>query len=126
MITATALKGLPEIRDGDDLATLILGLETELRDGDVLAVAHKVVSKAEGRVVELSTVSPGRRDSHGRELQATAIAIADEAAAAADLSQTKDSREPVVVVRGLERHVSDDDGPGAAALLRDAAEDLFL
>jgi coenzyme F420-0:L-glutamate ligase/coenzyme F420-1:gamma-L-glutamate ligase len=68
----------------------------------------------------------GRRDSHGRELQATAIAIADEAAGAADLARTKDSREPVVVLRGLERHVTDDDGPGAAALLRDPAEDLFL
>jgi coenzyme F420-0:L-glutamate ligase/coenzyme F420-1:gamma-L-glutamate ligase len=68
----------------------------------------------------------GRRDSDGRELQATAIAVADEAAAAADLTRVKDSREPVVVLRGLERHVTDDDGPGAAALLRDPAEDLFL
>ena len=53
------------------------------------------------------------------------IAIADEAAAAADLVRDKDSREPAVVVRGLERHVTAEDGPGAAALLRPRAEDLF-
>jgi coenzyme F420-0:L-glutamate ligase / coenzyme F420-1:gamma-L-glutamate ligase len=67
----------------------------------------------------------GRRDSVGRELQATWIALADEVAAAADLARTKDSREPVVIVSGLERHVSDEDGPGAVALLRPATEDLF-
>jgi coenzyme F420-0:L-glutamate ligase/coenzyme F420-1:gamma-L-glutamate ligase len=58
-------------------------------------------------------------------LHATWIAVADEAAAAADLTRRKDSREPVVVVRGLERHVTDDDGPGAAALARPEEEDLF-
>ena len=67
----------------------------------------------------------GQRDSTGRELHATWIAVADEAAAAADLVRHKDSREPVVVVRGLERHVTDDDGPGAAALVRPEEEDLF-
>ena len=58
-------------------------------------------------------------------MRATWIAIADEAAAAADLVRDKDSREPAVVVRGLERHVTAEDGPGAAALLRPRAEDLF-
>jgi coenzyme F420-0:L-glutamate ligase/coenzyme F420-1:gamma-L-glutamate ligase len=67
----------------------------------------------------------GRRDGAGRELRATWIAVADQAAAAADLVRDKDSREPAVVVRGLERHVTDDDGPGAAALLRPRDEDLF-
>jgi coenzyme F420-0:L-glutamate ligase / coenzyme F420-1:gamma-L-glutamate ligase len=67
----------------------------------------------------------GRHDPHGRELKATWIAIADEAAAAADLARTKDSREPAVVVTGLERHVTEADGPGAAALVRPPAEDLF-
>ncbi len=67
----------------------------------------------------------GRDDSDGRQLRATAIAIADEAAAAADLARTKDSREPAVVVRGLQRHVSADDGPGARDLVRSAEEDLF-
>jgi coenzyme F420-0:L-glutamate ligase/coenzyme F420-1:gamma-L-glutamate ligase len=67
----------------------------------------------------------GRTDSAGRELRATWIAVADEAAAAADLVRDKGSREPAVVVRGLERHVTADDGPGAAALLRPRVEDLF-
>jgi coenzyme F420-0:L-glutamate ligase/coenzyme F420-1:gamma-L-glutamate ligase len=67
----------------------------------------------------------GRRDSDGRELRATAIAVADEAAAAADLVRSKDSREPAVVLRGLARHVTSDDGPGAQDLVRSLAEDLF-
>ena len=46
------------------------------------------------------------------------IAIADEAAAAADLVRAKDSREPAVRIRGLERHVTAEDGPGVAALVR--------
>jgi coenzyme F420-0:L-glutamate ligase / coenzyme F420-1:gamma-L-glutamate ligase len=68
----------------------------------------------------------GRRDPRGLELRATAIAVADEAAAAADLVRDKGSREPAVVLRGLARHVTDDDGPGAAALVRPLDEDLFL
>jgi coenzyme F420-0:L-glutamate ligase/coenzyme F420-1:gamma-L-glutamate ligase len=67
----------------------------------------------------------GREDAHGRELEATQIAIADEAAAAADLVRSKDSRVPAVVVRGLDRFVTADDGPGAAALRRPRHEDLF-
>ena len=67
----------------------------------------------------------GRPDSDGRELVATAIAVADEAAAAADLARSKDSREPAVRLRGLERHVTPGDGPGIAALVRAADEDLF-
>jgi len=67
----------------------------------------------------------GRHDSLGRELRATWIAIADEAAAAADLARRKDSRQPAVVVGGLERHVTEEDGPGAAALVRSRDEDLF-
>jgi coenzyme F420-0:L-glutamate ligase/coenzyme F420-1:gamma-L-glutamate ligase len=67
----------------------------------------------------------GRTDSSGRELQATVIAIADEVAAAADLVRTKDSGVPAAVVRGLDRYVTAEDGPGAAALRRPPAEDLF-
>ena len=243
-----AVGGLPEVRPGDDLAALLAGAApADLADGDVLCIAHKVVSKAEGRVVDLVDVEPsalavelaathgkdprhiavvleeaaaivrerpgvlicrtrhgfvcanagvdasnaggddrlvllpvdpdtsarairaalrerlgvspavvvtdsfgrarrrgqcevaigiaglttveswdGRTDSDGRELRATAIAIADEAAAAADLVRAKDSREPAVVVRGLARHVGPDDGPGARDLVRSAGEDLFL
>jgi coenzyme F420-0:L-glutamate ligase/coenzyme F420-1:gamma-L-glutamate ligase len=68
----------------------------------------------------------GRTDAYGRELSATWIAIADQAAAAADLARGgKDAGEPAVVLSGLERHVTADDGPGAAALVRARDEDLF-
>jgi coenzyme F420-0:L-glutamate ligase / coenzyme F420-1:gamma-L-glutamate ligase len=67
----------------------------------------------------------GARDAIGKELSATLLATADEAAAAAGLVRDKAGREAVVVVRGLERYVSKDDGPGAAALLRPREEDLF-
>jgi coenzyme F420-0:L-glutamate ligase/coenzyme F420-1:gamma-L-glutamate ligase len=67
----------------------------------------------------------GRTDSVGRELQATWLAVADMIAATADLARAKDSREPVVVVEGLGRFVSEEEGPGAAALLRPLDEDLF-
>ena len=68
----------------------------------------------------------GRTDADGRLLGATHIAIADQAASAADLARGgKDAREPAVRLRGLERHVLDHDGPGAGALLRAPEGDLF-
>jgi coenzyme F420-0:L-glutamate ligase / coenzyme F420-1:gamma-L-glutamate ligase len=245
-ISATALAPLPEVRAGDDLAALLTEASDALRDGDVVVVAHKVVSKAEGRVRRLAEVVPderaralaaehdkdarmvqvvldetaelvraergvlicrthhgfvcanagvdasnapddetvvllprdpdgsarglraalreragvalavvitdsfgrawrhgqadiaigcaglrpledwrGRPDARGRELRATWIAVADAAAGAADLARTKDSRQPAVVVRGLDAHVTDEDGPGALALVRPPEEDLF-
>lgn len=47
-----ALPGMPEVRAGDDLAKLIAATEPGLVDGDVLLVTSKIVSKAEGRIVE--------------------------------------------------------------------------
>ena len=246
MIVAVALGGVPDVGPGDDLAALLCAAAGLLVAGDLLVVAHKVVSKAEGRTVALADVTPGERatalaaehgkdprlvevilgesteivrsrpgvlicrtrhgfvcanagvdasnaaagqlillppdpdasaralrarireltgvapaiviadsfgrawrigqcdvaigiaglaavedwrgraDASGRPLEATVIAIADAAAAAADLARRKDSHEPAVLVRGLERHVGDDDGPGAAALVRARDEDLFL
>jgi coenzyme F420-0:L-glutamate ligase/coenzyme F420-1:gamma-L-glutamate ligase len=67
----------------------------------------------------------GRLDREGRELTATAVAIADEVAAAADLARDKAAGIPAVVVRGLGRYVTADDGPGASALRRPKADDLF-
>lgn len=67
----------------------------------------------------------GRPDAEGRELAATQLAVADAIAAASELARAKDSREPVVVVSGLGHFVTDDDGPGAAALIRARSEDLF-
>ena len=67
----------------------------------------------------------GRADRAGRELRATAIAVGDAIAGAADLARTKDSYQPAVLVRGLDRLVTSEDGPGAAALRRAAEDDLF-
>ena len=241
-LEAWPLPGLPEVRPGDDLGALLATAAGDgLRAGDVLVVAHKVVSKAEGAVVALdgivasdharelaaeagkdpravqvvldesvelvraergvlisrtrhgfvcanagvdaSNAAPGtlvclprdpdasaralraalparpavviadsfgrawrhgqvevaigiaglrplddwrgRRDNAGMELRATWIAVADEAAAAADLVRAKGSREPAVVVRGLARPGPAGARPGAAARLRPRAEDLF-
>jgi coenzyme F420-0:L-glutamate ligase/coenzyme F420-1:gamma-L-glutamate ligase len=67
----------------------------------------------------------GLPDTAGREMRATVIAIADEAAAAADLARSKDSREPAIRLRGLARHVVSGDGPGVAPLVRALEDDLF-
>jgi coenzyme F420-0:L-glutamate ligase/coenzyme F420-1:gamma-L-glutamate ligase len=246
MLTATALEGIPEVGAGDDLAALIATRSHELRSDHVVVIAHKVVSKAEGRVRRLTEIVPGERarrlaeelgkdprhvqavldesqtviratrgvlicvtrhglvcanagvdasnaaepdsvillpvdpdgsarrirarlqelarvrpavvisdsfgrawrhgqsevaigcaglavlddwrgrpDAAGRELKATVIAVGDELAAAADLTRTKDGRQPVVVIAGAERHVTPEDGAGAAAVIRPEAEDLF-
>lgn len=62
MISLIGIDGIPEVRLGDDLAALIataLGAGAiGLTDADVLVVTQKVVSKAEGRVVELASVTP--------------------------------------------------------------------
>ena len=249
MISATAIAGLPEVRPADNLADLIaaaLEAYQPITDGDVLVLAHKIVSKAEGRVRAMPDVEPthqatelaetlgkdprqvqvildesravlrashgvlitvthhgfvcanagvdasnvpgedtlvllprdpdasarqlrsdlthrlgaapavlitdsfgrawrhgqvdiaigcaglnpledwrGRTDATGRELRATWIAVADELAAAADLARTKDGALPLVLIRGADRHVGADDGPGAAAMIRPEAQDLF-
>ena len=67
----------------------------------------------------------GRSDAHGRELRATVAAVGDAIAGAADLARSKDASEPAVLVRGLERFVTPDDGPGAAQLRRARPDDLF-
>ena len=69
----------------------------------------------------------GRRDPHGNELVVTAPAVADELAGAAELVQGKLAGRPFAVIRGRADLVlpADDAGPGAAALVRPEAEDLF-
>ncbi|MDF5751165.1 coenzyme F420-0:L-glutamate ligase [Spongiactinospora sp. TRM90649] len=51
MITITALPGMPEVRPGDDIAELIDRCADDLRDGDIVVITSKIVSKAEGRVL---------------------------------------------------------------------------
>lgn len=64
-LTLTPLPGIPLIQPGDDLAEVILAAlvraDLTLVDGDVLVLAQKIVSKAEGRRVDLSTVQPSPR-----------------------------------------------------------------
>ncbi len=67
----------------------------------------------------------GRRDANGRELMATQIAIADQAAAAADLVRDKAAAVPAAVIGGLGRWVTAADGLGAAAIRRPREDDLF-
>jgi coenzyme F420-0:L-glutamate ligase/coenzyme F420-1:gamma-L-glutamate ligase len=226
-----AVRGLPEVGAGDDLAALLAAAAPDLRPGDVLVVSSKVVAKAEGRVVAMdreaaidaetvrvvarrgptrivetrhghvlaaagvdaSNTEPGtvvllpedpdasarrlradvaahaalagldgldiavivtdtfgrpwrtgqtdvalgvagiaplvdlrgRTDPHGTVLGVTVTAVADELAAAADLVKGKLSGIPAAIVRGLGHLVTAADGPGGAALIRPAREDMF-
>ena len=67
----------------------------------------------------------GQADTFGNPLEVTVAAVADEIAAAADLVKGKTRQVPVAIVRGLSELVTGADGPGAAALIRPAAEDMF-
>ncbi len=64
-LTVFSVPGIPLVKPGDDIAAFILdGLASageSLADGDVVVVAQKIVSKAEGRLVALSTVTPSAR-----------------------------------------------------------------
>jgi coenzyme F420-0:L-glutamate ligase / coenzyme F420-1:gamma-L-glutamate ligase len=70
-LTITALDGLPCVRPGDDLAHLLIAALEQNgiapRDRDILVVTQKIVSKAEGRYLELATVEP---DARAREIAA--------------------------------------------------------
>ncbi|HEV3479330.1 MAG TPA: coenzyme F420-0:L-glutamate ligase [Gaiellaceae bacterium] len=83
-IRVLPVEGIPEVHEGDDLAALLRDA-ADLQPGDVLVVAQKVVSKAEGRVVRLSDVEPS-----------------DEAK---ELAADRDPRELEVVLREATRLV---------------------
>jgi coenzyme F420-0:L-glutamate ligase/coenzyme F420-1:gamma-L-glutamate ligase len=63
VLSVVALEGLAEVQPGDDLASLIASALAPHApaDGDILVVAHKVVSKAEGRIRALADVEPSAR-----------------------------------------------------------------
>ena len=190
-LRAIPIEGLPEVAKGAALGELIAGrLDEPLVESDAIVISQKVVSKAEGRVLDLASVEPGaraveladklgkdsrlvelilsesaaviraergilivrttgglvcanagidssnvpgtdcvdwrgRNDRDGREHAATEIGIADEVAALADLVRDKTGGVPAVLVRGLGRYVTEDDGPGAASIHRPVGEDLF-
>ena len=70
-LSVTGIEGLPLVRAGDDLCAILMDAingQTTLRGGDVLVVAQKIVSKAEGRLVRLADVAPS----------AEAVALASE------------------------------------------------
>ncbi|MFC7327518.1 coenzyme F420-0:L-glutamate ligase [Marinactinospora rubrisoli] len=223
-VSVHGVTGLPEIGPGDDLAGMVAAA-AQPRDGDILVVTSKVVSKAEGRLrrmeraaavdaeavrvvarrgrtrivqtrhglvmaaagVDASNVPPGhvlllpedpdasarrlraelrdrlgvrvavvvsdtfgrpwrvgqtdiaigaaglnpledlrgRADAFGNVLDVTVNAVADEIAAAGELVKGKLSGVPVAVLRGLAHLVTEEDGPGAAALVRTADKDMF-
>ena len=83
-------------------------------DGAIGAAGIRVLDDLRGTV-----------DSQGRRLDVTVAAVADEIASAADLVKGKASGNPVAVVRGLAHLVTAEDGPGARALVRLAADDMF-
>jgi coenzyme F420-0:L-glutamate ligase/coenzyme F420-1:gamma-L-glutamate ligase len=87
------VEGLPEIAEGDDIGALIAGA-VELEDGDVVAIAHKIVSKAEGRVVSLEGIEPSEqaRELAGRDGDARRLEVVLREA-----SRIVRSRPPLVV-----------------------------
>ena len=83
-VVIRAVEGLPEARPGDDLGAMIVAAARAqgdgLRDGDVVVVTQKVVSKAEGRVVDLRTVTPSARaqefaDAWEKDARAVEVAL---------------------------------------------------
>lgn len=80
----TAVPHIPDIHPGDDLARLLLAAlaqsDIALQDGDVLAVAQKIVSKAEGRLVRLADVEPDAEaqrvaDATGKDSRLVALIL---------------------------------------------------
>ena len=82
-LSAVVVPGLPEVEPGDDLAAMIAAA-AEIRDGDVVVISQKVVSKSEGRLVALGDVEPSQRarklaDSLGKDPRAVQVVL-DESA----------------------------------------------
>ena len=83
MISAVALGGVADVVAGDDLgAILAAALPGPLAAGDVLVVAHKIVSKAEGRTVVLADVVPGERAralgaEHGKDPRVVEVILGE-------------------------------------------------
>lgn len=93
--SVSPVEGLPELREGDDLATLIAE-RAELADGDVVVVAQKAISKVEGRVVALAGIEPSEqaREIAGQEGDPRRIEVI--LAEAAELVRV---RPPLVIAR---------------------------
>lgn len=79
-----AITSLPEVRPGDDIADLVLEATRqqtlEIAEGDVLVVTQKIISKAEGRLVSLSSIEPspfaqGFAASHGKDARVVEVSL---------------------------------------------------
>ncbi len=107
--------GLPEIREGDPLASLILGaLEAggeRIREGDALVLAQKIVSKAEGRLLDLNDVRPSRearaiarRDGRDPRLVEAVLRESNEVVAASERALITEHRTGAVCAHaGIDR-----------------------
>jgi coenzyme F420-0:L-glutamate ligase/coenzyme F420-1:gamma-L-glutamate ligase len=69
------LAGLPEVRPGADLAKLIAAADPDLRDGDVLVVTSKIVSKAEGRLLPVPADAAGRERARRDAIAAETVRV---------------------------------------------------
>ena len=85
-LTITAINGLPEIAPGNDLAKLIRDAaraqHEEIREGDIVVIAQKIVSKSEGRIVHLADVVPGERaremaDESGKDARQIEVVLGE-------------------------------------------------
>lgn len=116
------LDGLPEVRPGDKLAPMIVDAAAAiggLRDGDVVAIAQKVVSKAENRFVVLDEVKPGeraRRVAHECDKDPRQVEVI-----LAEASEIVRHRPGVLIVRHRLGHVLANAGVDASNVPRDAA-----
>ncbi len=114
------LAGMPEVEEGDDLAELVAAAAA-LEDGDVVVLAQKVVSKAEGRVVRLDEVEPSAR---ARELAGNEDARRTEVILR-EAARVVRSRPPLVIAETRHGFVcasagvdsSNAPGPGVLVLL---------
>ncbi|MEV5569093.1 coenzyme F420-0:L-glutamate ligase [Spirillospora sp. NPDC052269] len=121
--------------DPDASARRIRARVRELTGADVAVIVSDTMGRAwrgglTDNAIGAAGISPledfrGRTDSYGNNLHATVTAVADELASAAELAKGKLSGVPVAVVRGLGELVTEDDGPGARALVRSPEQDLF-
>jgi coenzyme F420-0:L-glutamate ligase / coenzyme F420-1:gamma-L-glutamate ligase len=121
--------------DPDASARALRSRLLELAGVDVAVVVTDTMGRAwrtgqTDQAIGLAGLTPlddlrGRDDGHGNVLEVTVAAVADEVASAADLVKGKLGLRPFAVVRGLAARTTREDGPGAAALVRPAEEDMF-
>jgi coenzyme F420-0:L-glutamate ligase/coenzyme F420-1:gamma-L-glutamate ligase len=74
-ITIVPVHGIPEVRPGDDLAAMIAAAGPDLCDGDIVVVTQKVVSKAEGRLIQAPTDEAGREAARQRAIEDEAVRV---------------------------------------------------